>query len=220
MSNETKPFFILDKQGESELIIKKSRFLGFSEPLRSESSSEEELRHIATQRIVQIRKQFHDARHVCFAYRIRKQDLTNQLYEKYSDDGEPIRTGGFPILQLLQGEELENSVSIVVRYFGGVKLGPGGLARAYRDCARQSIEMSGRLEIVPQTLLEYEIQYDLLASMEHWIQERPDIRIKEKVFAEKVGITFEIRSDRFGPQTKELAAFLQIPLQTLAKEDN
>ncbi len=210
------PFFTLNKKGESELIVKQSRFIGFSERLIG--ATESELKSKADERLNQVRKQFHDARHVCFAYRIKKDNLTNQLYEKYSDDGEPIRTGGFPILQLLQGEGLENSICIVVRYFGGTKLGPGGLARAYRSCARESIDMSGRLEILPQKLLEWEISYDLLATLEHWLKDRDHIRIKDKVFGQQILIVFEIRADLFDEQRTQLAEFLQIPLQLLSKE--
>lgn len=214
------PYFVLDKNGESEIIVKQSRFIGFSEPLISADalSSEAALKNAANERLNQIGKQFHDARHLCFAYRIKKDGDSNQLYEKYSDDGEPIRTGGFPILQLLQGQALENSIAVVVRYFGGVKLGPGGLARAYRSCARESLEMSGRIEVVPRTVLHWEIPYDLLATLEYWLKDQESLRIKEKTFGEKISIVFEIRSDCFIGKTVELAEFLQIPHQNLTKE--
>ncbi len=214
------PFFVLEKKGESEIIVKQSRFIGFAEPLVSEKGlSEDQLEQTAQKRINEIRKKFHNARHVCFAYRIQKDGSANQFLEKYSDDGEPIRTGGFPILQLLQGHELENSIAVVVRYFGGIKLGPGGLARAYRMCARESIEMSGRLQILPQRSITWEIDYDLMGPLEHWLKNRSGISIKNKIFAQKITIIFDVRADSFSEYSVELADFLQIPIHYLENKE-
>ena len=107
--------------------IKGSRFLGFVCPVQDE---EQALQHVEA-----LRKRFYDARHWCWAYRLgRGRDVF-----RYQDDGEPSGTAGRPILQEIDGRELTDVLVVVVRYFGGTKLGTGGLARAYGDAARATL---------------------------------------------------------------------------------
>jgi len=85
------------------------------------------------------RKKYHDSTHVCFGYRLGEGE---ELALRYSDDGEPSGTAGLPILNEIRGKELFNILVLVVRYYGGTKLGTGGLARAYRDSAKLALESS------------------------------------------------------------------------------
>ena len=121
--------------GPEELKEKGSRFLGFLIPARSREEAEEALELL--------RKRYHDATHVCFAYRIRRGEIVRS-----SDDGEPSGTAGVPILQELKREDLWDALAAVVRYYGGVKLGTGGLARAYSETARLAVQGAPRESVV------------------------------------------------------------------------
>ncbi len=116
------------KQGNGEVEEKKSRFLAVAAHVESE---EEALAFIE-----KIKKKHYDSRHNCYAYIIgEKGEL-----ERASDDGEPQKTAGQPILSVLRGADLKNVCCVVTRYFGGTLLGTGGLVRAYTDSARLAVE--------------------------------------------------------------------------------
>jgi len=113
----------------AKLSRKKSRFLSFVVPVESPHDVEQALSHL--------RKIHHDATHYCLAYRLLDGE---QVQEHANDDGEPHGSAGNPILQQLEREELVNVVAVVIRYYGGTKLGVGGLVRAYGDAAQAAIE--------------------------------------------------------------------------------
>ena len=115
---------IIRKDGNSEIVVTKSKFIGF---LGSASSVEQ-----AEEIVTRIRKKYNDARHNCYAYIILDGD---SLIKRSSDDGEPSGTAGKPMLAVMEGAGLVNAVCVVTRYFGGVLLGTGGLVRAYTDAA-------------------------------------------------------------------------------------
>lgn len=112
------------KEGRDEIVVKKSRFLGYAVPVTSE---EEALSFIEG-----IRKQHYAARHNCYAFAIGNE---NTLY-RFSDDGEPQGTAGKPILEVITGKACVNICIVVTRYFGGTLLGTGGLVRAYTEAAK------------------------------------------------------------------------------------
>lgn len=115
------------QEGRDELIIQKSRFIGCACPCESEEQ--------ALAFLQRIRNEFRDASHHCYAYVIG----TNLGIMRYSDDGEPGGTAGLPIMDVLRGAGLTNVCVVVVRYFGGVLLGTGGLVRAYTHGAKMGI---------------------------------------------------------------------------------
>lgn len=117
-------FKTIDKDCEAELVIKKSRFIA----LAHRAYDEQEVKCW----LEALRKQYSDARHIAYAYRIKSGE---QIFQKSSDDGEPSGTAGMPILNLIIKEDLINTAIAVVRYFGGIKLGAGGLTRAYAGSA-------------------------------------------------------------------------------------
>ena len=131
--------------GASEYVEKRSRFLGLVQPV----SSEDEAREI----IAACKKQYHDARHNCWCYLLR--DGT----ERYSDDGEPQGTAGMPILEVLRGKKLYQTAVVVTRYFGGIKLGTGGLVRAYQGMVKLGLEtLPTREHMIParvEVVLDY-----------------------------------------------------------------
>ncbi len=128
-------YYTIKEPGESKYTEKMSRFLSFAIPV---SSAED-----AKQEVKRYQNKFHDARHVCWAYMLGPERLEWQL----NDNGEPSGTAGKPILGQINSFELTNVLVIVVRYFGGIKLGTSGLIAAYREAARLALEVAGRKEL-------------------------------------------------------------------------
>ena len=115
----------------SEILINKSRFLCFAKHIENKEESEEFLN--------EIRKKYADARHICYAYRLKNTS-------KASDDGEPGGTAGRPMLLVLEKQNLYDIIAVVVRYFGGIKLGAGGLLRAYSNAVTECIDNAQKVE--------------------------------------------------------------------------
>ncbi len=133
-SQGLRPYQTIEKAAESEFVVSKSRFLGYCIPVSSEQEAQEAL--------ARIRKQHYDARHCCYAFRLHTGDVVRS-----SDDGEPSGTAGAPILSVLSGAKLENVLIAVVRYFGGVLLGTGGLVRAYGKAASDALTAAKIVQI-------------------------------------------------------------------------
>lgn len=123
-------YYIPTSHSETELVEKRSRFIGQVWPV----SSEEEARA----KIEETKKKHYDARHNCWCYRLREGGV-----ERYSDDGEPQGTAGQPMLNVFQRENVTDMVCVVTRYFGGILLGAGGLVRAYTKSAKDALDASG-----------------------------------------------------------------------------
>lgn len=113
----------------SEIKIKKSRFLGFAFLIEQE----EDIKKI----LLDLNKQYKDARHIVYAYRLLD---NNVLREKFDNNKEPVNSAGKPLLYLLQKKDVVNCLLVVVRYFGGTKLGVGGLVRAYTKAGQIVLE--------------------------------------------------------------------------------
>jgi len=122
--------------GESLYKEKGSKFYGFCLNVQNVEEAKEKIKNIA--------KDFYDSRHVCFAYRIDPQNPK----ERANDDGEPANTAGTPILNQIYSSEAFNILVVVVRYFGGTKLGVPGLIRSYKQAAKEAIEDAGLKEQV------------------------------------------------------------------------
>lgn len=127
--------------------IKNSRFIGYTTAVYSDEQ--------ALEFVSGIKKQHPDARHWCWAYQLRHQKKT-----RFFDDGEPNGSAGKPILAPLIGRELFDSMVVVVRYFGGVKLGIGGLVRAYSQAANEVLDVAKIITVVPQTRLKINYRYE------------------------------------------------------------
>lgn len=144
---DDKPYFTIAALAECEaLIFKGSRFIGFAAPASSDTA--------ALAQVAVIKARFPDARHWCWAYQLREQRKT-----RFADDGEPKGSAGKPILAPIVGRELVDTVVIVVRYFGGVKLGVGGLVRAYSQAANAALEVAEVLTITPTIALKLHYDY-------------------------------------------------------------
>ena len=122
---------VLASGGQAEFTEQRSRFLGFAMPVQGEEA--------ARAAVADVRRRFHDARHVCSAWRV---GAPPPAREHRHDDGEPAGTAGEPILSALRRAGVTNALVVVVHYFGGVKLGTGGLARAYGEAAALALAAS------------------------------------------------------------------------------
>ena len=131
---DVQKYKILYKEGEAEISEKKSRFIAHIAPAQTEEE--------AQAFIEKIKKQYWDARHNCWAYSIGEK----QPALRCSDDGEPSGTAGKPMLEVLTGQELHNVVAVVTRYFGGIKLGAGGLTRAYSQAVAEALKEANIVE--------------------------------------------------------------------------
>lgn len=140
--------------GPVEYKDKNSRFISFLLPVNTSVEADTILKAM--------KKRYHDSNHVCFAYRIGN---GKEEYFRYSDDGEPSGTAGIPIYNELKGEELFNVLLVVVRYFGGIKLGTGGLTRAYSRSAREVIGISIVKSEVIRRRVEIEAEFDMIGEI-------------------------------------------------------
>ena len=147
---------IIAHLNHEELIEKKSRFICYLFRVTTEADVNNYLQ--------QIKKEHYKARHHCYAY------IINQNQMKASDDGEPTGTAGIPILETLQQNHLEQTLAIVVRYFGGIKLGTGGLNRAYRQATANAIKETGMVEVVEKQVVKITISYALNDEFQYFCQ--------------------------------------------------
>ena len=147
-------YISVDKQSESEIVEKKSRFICNMKHIESEEE--------ALDFIKQIKKKYYDARHNVYAYIIGDGSV-----KKCSDDGEPSKTAGIPIMQMLEGERVTDVVCVVTRYFGGTLLGTGGLIRAYTKAAKDCLAVCGLLKKTMCDIVEINCEYTFLRKVEH-----------------------------------------------------
>ena len=149
--------YMNSKNTNNEIVIKKSRFLTHIK----RTVSEEEAKDF----IDEIKKEHKAANHNCSAYIIGK----SALIQKADDDGEPQGTAGVPILEVLKKEELYNVTVVVTRYFGGIKLGGGGLIRAYSQSASDAVVAAGKVTEVPVVPLTVSLDYTFTSKFEHFL---------------------------------------------------
>ena len=155
--------------------IQKSRFISHV----SRTESEEEAQSF----IQSIKKKHHSATHNCSAYIIGE----NDEIQKANDDGEPSGTAGIPMLEVLKKRNLKNTVVVVTRYFGGIKLGTGGLIRAYSSATNEGVNAVGIVKRTLMRVMHVTIDYSLLGKIENALRHSPYI-IKDIHYLERVEI--------------------------------
>lgn len=144
--------------GESEIVISKSRFLTYIERAETEED--------AISFIDGIKKLHHNATHNCSAYIIGEHDHI----QKANDDGEPSGTAGVPMLEVLKKQGLKDTVVVVTRYFGGIKLGGGGLIRAYGKATTEGLTAAQIVELKLHHVMKVAIDYTWLGKVENEIR--------------------------------------------------
>lgn len=148
------------KSEPTEKIIEKSRFIGYS----ARAESEEEAKAF----LAALKEKHPFATHICYAYIADKQGNL----QRFSDNGEPQGTAGMPILENLRVRELVQSIVAVVRYFGGIKLGAGGLTRAYSACAKEQLESAKLCEILPCEKWRVRAEYSAAEGVKKFLAKR------------------------------------------------
>ena len=159
-----------------ETEIKKSIFIAHLMPVTSEEEAQAALDGF--------RKEYKDATHNCYAWRIG----TTRVLEKSGDDGEPQGTAGHPMLHVLQMQHLTNVLAVVTRYFGGIKLGAGGLTRAYSGSLADAVKEAPIVVYTPYECYEIILPYPAVGGFENYIKDK-DIIVKNRAFADKVRMT-------------------------------
>jgi uncharacterized YigZ family protein len=195
----------LRNEAKKSLIVKKSEFIAMLFRVDNEDEVKEHLKAI--------RKQHPRARHVCHAVIIHgEKDI-----ERSNDDGEPAGTAGLPMLELLRKREIENVLAVVVRYFGGILLGSGGLIRAYSQSIAQCLDESELNEVtnVLQSTIAFPIRF--ADSIFHHLK---DTIILNKTFAEKVMVTLISDDDIWKESCQALCSgdFLILEQKTTSME--
>ncbi|MRJ47287.1 YigZ family protein [Fundicoccus ignavus] len=164
-----------------EIEIKKSRFLTYLIPIESEADFQEEL--------AAIRKEHYKATHHCQAFILGD----DSMIQRMSDDGEPAGTAGVPMLEVLKQENLTYVMAVVVRYFGGVKLGSGGLIRAYSNAVSEALKEATIIKNINQMMVNVELRYDQMDSFTYYMsQTELPITLKDKVYTDTVTFNLAI----------------------------
>lgn len=166
-------YLTVSGRGVAEIEIQKSRFIAYVERVENEES--------AVDFIEQIRKKHWNATHNCFAYVIGE----NDQWQKADDDGEPSGTAGKPILEIIKKNHLKDTVIVVTRFFGGIKLGAGGLIRAYGKSASAGLKAVGVSQRQNYTRIGVEINYTFLGMLENQLRLQGYV-IEEKIFTDHI----------------------------------
>lgn len=156
---------------------RKSSFYGFVFPVASQTQIKDILKNI--------RKEYHDAVHHCYAYRLLSDN--QQIMEFYTDDGEPANTAGIPILNELRKHDLCNVLAVVVRYYGGIKLGVPGLIHAYREAIRLALQEASIVQREVTVPLQLEFAFDKLNTVMNLIK-RNSVQIVQQDFSDRCSI--------------------------------
>ncbi len=147
------------REAEAEFTEKRSRFIAQVAPVQSE---EEALAFLE-----KVRTKHREARHNVYAYIVRENNIS-----RYSDDGEPQGTAGLPVLNVLTRQNLTDVCIVVTRYFGGILLGAGGLARAYGKSAADGVLAAGACEMIYSEVFSVTVEYSLLGKIQHVLEEK------------------------------------------------
>jgi uncharacterized YigZ family protein len=169
-------------EARAEIREKGSRFLAVIVPAADEAAARAFLADLA--------RQYPDATHHCWAWR-----LGSPPRERSADAGEPAGTAGMPILQVLRGGGLSDVLAIVVRWFGGTKLGKGGLARAYAAAAREALQALPVAARVPTVTLVIEIPYERVGAVKRLIHP-PEVELEREEYGEKARLVLAVHEER------------------------
>lgn len=176
-------YYTVKQAGEHEIIIQKSRFITHIKRTESELEAQEFIQTL--------KKKYWDASHNCSAYLIGEHDQI----QKANDDGEPSGTAGVPMLEVLKKRKLKDTVVVVTRYFGGIKLGAGGLIRAYGKATSEGLDAVGIVERTLMQVFFVKIDYTWLGKIENEL--RSSIYILKNIqYIEKVEIEVFVEEEK------------------------
>lgn len=198
-------YYTIEKPGSSKYSEKMSRFLSFAVPATDAQTAKEIIK--------KYQNEYHDARHVCWAYMLGPERKEWQL----NDNGEPSGTAGKPILGQINSAGLTDVLVIVVRYFGGIKLGTSGLIAAYREAARLALEDAGRKQCRRMLRLSVEFSYETADKVMKVLKD-PEVCVLERNFDNMCSARIEFPLDKKDVVTGRLAA-VEGAMITLEAED-
>ncbi|KAA3637593.1 MAG: YigZ family protein [Calditrichaeota bacterium] len=191
-------YFTIKTESEVETKVKASRFIGRTLIV---ATTDEMLEQLSA-----IRKLEYNANHNCYTYIIGITEHETEF--KYSDDGEPNGTAGKPMYDVVAGSGVTNILTIVTRYFGGTKLGTGGLVKAYSECAKLALEKSGKVEHFITDVYNIKIEFPLYNQLLQLI-DRIGAKQIDSDFSDIVKLKLEVRkskSDRLVQEIVELSS--------------
>lgn len=170
--------FTLTKLNKYEEEIKRSKFIVYAQPIQSVNQAMEFINSYSVD----------TATHNCWAYQIGNE-------YRFNDDGEPSGTAGKPILQAIQGQQLDGVAVLVIRWFGGVKLGTGGLIRAYGGCAAKCLQIATKIELIIRITLQFECLFTYISLVQSRLSEFNADIVKEDYNNEGVVWTISLPVD-------------------------
>lgn len=193
---DKRKLYTVSKPVRHKITVRRSSFIGSIDFVSNNDEAESFIQ--------KIREEFYKATHNCFAYRIDENKF------RYSDDGEPSGTAGKPILMVLEKYDVEQTAIVITRNFGGIKLGRGGLIRAYSQCAEETILQAGVKEFIQQHQLKICFPYNFTKNIENIISKysgriisndyrsevKADIQIPQKFYDDFLGEILNIGSDK------------------------
>lgn len=196
----------LHERGTDEFVVEKSTFIGHSKPVQTEDEAKEF--------IAEIKSKYKDATHNVWAYTIGE----NMNIQRYSDDGEPQGTAGIPTLEVIKKEDLRNVAVVVTRYFGGIKLGAGGLVRAYTKGAKIGLEAGKIVEKIQFVKVEINCDYTLLGKIQNELSNR-DYNIGDIEYTDTVSIPVFCRKDDLENLKKTIVELTNAKANIVEKEE-
>lgn len=184
-------YLTIAKSSEGIYKEKGSKFLAFAYPIFSEDDFKEHIQ--------ELKKLHHNARHFCYAFKL---GLTENEY-RYSDDGEPNNSAGKPIYGQILSKNLTNVGILVVRYFGGTKLGVGGLVTAYKEAAADALNNAKIVEQTVNNFYQITFDYAIMSEVMNFVKQH-DLNVSKQVFENSCLIEFNIRQTEAECTVQEL----------------
>lgn len=175
----TQAVHTLAQESSHETTIRKSRFLAQAAPVTDETAAMEFLKSVSDP----------SANHDCWAWRVGQQ-------YRFSDDGEPGGSAGKPILMAIEGQNLDGVIVVVTRWFGGIKLGVGGLVRAYGGTAAECLRLARQVEIIDMATVHFQLGYAEVELLKARMQAWPTETLDEEYGATAVKMTLKVARDR------------------------
>lgn len=185
-----KEYKTVELEGSDEFIEKKSRFIGYVKPVKTQQE--------ASAFISSIKSKHWDATHNVSAYVLRENNI-----QRSSDDGEPSGTAGVPVLDVLLKENLVDVCVVVTRYFGGTLLGAGGLIRAYSHASKLAVNSGHIITMAPCKILSVSVDYGFYDRLNILLSES-NANIEDSNFADRVTIKFSLKTDKVTDFSKKL----------------
>lgn len=172
---------VIMQGGTAEYTVQRSRFIAATAAIKDEEAAQAFLQAI--------RKTHYDARHHCYGWM-----FAGGLRKKSGDDGEPSGTAGAPILAAMERQGVTDGIIVVTRYFGGIKLGTGGLTRAYAHAAALGLAASALTELQTLRQIAVTVPYPRLGPLENWLQKN-DVHIADKTYGETVTLRLRLPAE-------------------------